>query len=664
MPKGIAPLCLALTLATCAYAQDAPPKDNATPPKAAAAKPADAPADAETSLASRAVMTGAQVVRILDETVDWYRMLGVQQQSSTQPSDLLILYANRQTADRVVALAFELARANAELLSSQAEVQQAVQPADPSAHEQSLADKRRDLDTRRAGIQSEITAAKKELEDAKASSRSELQAKVAELQSELELVDARRNLLGTMTEFEHQSDADGTGVSALKDHINAIAASIPAAAPGAMPELGGADSAAAGTAGTASTPPPQSTQAAAAASRFGIWDLASNVVRLQNKLATIDEIDRRTAALQKTFNAIRLAPEKQIKALAERGDELASKKGTTNAADLKSSRAEYDTLAWLFSQTSSILVPLSKAGVLLDQYRSNLTSWHTATRTQYREALVALATRVGFLVLILAAVFVAGEIWKRAVFGYVQEARRRHQLLLVRRIVVWLIAAAIVGIAFATEATSFATFAGLLTAGIAVAMQSPIVSLVGYFFLIGKYGLRVGDRVQIGTVTGDVIELGLVRLHLMELGAQYRPTGRVVAFANSVVFQASGGIFKQIPGVSLAWREFTIAVPGDGDVMAVKQQLLDAAHRVLEDYREEFDRQTRALQRAWSSRTTEAPHADVQLRFSSGSIEAIVRYPVPLQRAAEAEERMSRALLDTVRGHAADTTQHAPQPMH
>ena len=663
MLKGITSLCLALALAPCVYGQNAQPKDGATPPKDAAAPRADAskPADPVTATMSRAVMNGEQVIRILDETVNWYRMLGVQQQSSTQPSDLLILYANRQTADRVVALAFELARANAELLSSQAEIEASKTP-DPSAREQSLDDKRRELDARRAKIQADIAAAKNELAEGKpAASRSELQAKVAELQSELELVDARRNLLGTMTEFEHQSDADGNGVAKLKEHINAIAASIPAAAPGAMPELGSADTAANGSgAGGAAG----STEAAAATSRFGIWDLASNAVRLQNKLATIDEIDRRTAALLKTFDDTRAAPEKQIKALAARGDELAARSPSSSATELKSSRAEYDTLAWLFQQTSSILVPLSKASVLLEQYRNNLSSWHGATRTQYRAALLTLATRVGFLLLILAAVFVAGELWKRAVFNYVQEVRRRHQLLLVRRIVVWAVAIAIAGIAFATEASSFATFAGLLTAGIAVAMQSPIVSLVGYFFLIGKYGLRVGDRVQIGTVTGDVIDLGLVRLHLMELGPQYRPTGRMVAFANSVVFQASGGIFKQIPGVSLAWREFTLAIPGDGDFSAIKQHLLDAAHRVLEDYRDEFDRQTRALQRASSTRAAEHPQADVQLRFSSGSIEAIVRYPVPLQRAAEVEERMSRALLDTVHSHIAAAAQLVPQPMH
>src|SRR5688572_33371462 len=75
-------------------------------------------------LTQRAVMTGDQVVQILDETVDWYRTLGTQQQAATQPSDLLILYANRQTADKVVALAFEIARANAELISSEASAAQ------------------------------------------------------------------------------------------------------------------------------------------------------------------------------------------------------------------------------------------------------------------------------------------------------------------------------------------------------------------------------------------------------------------------------------------------------------------------------------------------------------------------------------------------------------
>src|SRR6202521_2407955 len=65
------------------------------------------------------VLAAEQVIEILDQTVDWYRTLGVQQQNATQPSDLLILFANRQTADQVVSLALEIARANAAPLSSE-----------------------------------------------------------------------------------------------------------------------------------------------------------------------------------------------------------------------------------------------------------------------------------------------------------------------------------------------------------------------------------------------------------------------------------------------------------------------------------------------------------------------------------------------------------------
>jgi small-conductance mechanosensitive channel len=600
-------------------------------------------------------MTGEQVVRILDETVDWYRMLGIQQQSATQPSDLLILYANRQAADRVVALAFEIARANAELLSSQAEIQQDTAP-DPSASPQALQQSQRDLDRRRTTIQAELAAAQRQLSAAEGAARSELQAKAAELRSELDLVDARRNLLANMVDFAHETDANGSGVSALKEHIDAIAASIPTAA-GAMPEGSMPDAQAGATGmGDASRPAEQ-----IAARRFGIWDLGTNVLRLTNKLSTIDEVDQRTETLQRTFTQIRMAPEQQIKALSARGDALEARRSESDSAELKAARDEYDTIAWLFKQTSSILVPLTKAGVLLEQYRDNLDSWRNTTRAQYRSALKTLAARVGVLLLMLGAVFVAGELWKRAVLGYVQEPRRRHQLLLVRRIVLWAVAIAIAGLAFATELSSFATFAGLLTAGIAVAMQSVLVSIVGYFFLVGKFGVRVGDRVQIAAVTGEVIDVGLVRLHLMELGPQYGPTGRIVAFANSVVFQPSG-IFKQIPGVNLAWREASLPIPHGGDYAAIKQRLLEAADRVLEDYRPDLERQTRELQRASSSSAAEKAQAHVQLRFSSGSVEAIVRYPVPLQRAAEVEERMSRALFDALRESAAVTPQLTAEP--
>jgi small-conductance mechanosensitive channel len=610
---------------------------------ASAAEP-EAPTTAP--MPSRAVMTVEQVIEILDETVDWYRTLGTQQQAATQPSDLLILYANRQTADNLMTLAFEIARANAELISSE---ESAALARDPSASTQSLQEVRTKLDENRQKLQTEIESIKREISTTAAKERGELQARLAVLQRELDLTSARRNFLNNMAQFESESDATGFGANALKAHIDAIAASVPSASGGAAPNA--APAAANASAEQAST--------SSSLSEFGIWDLASTVFRLSAKIRTIESIDRRTAELQDVFTKIRTPPLEQLKTLSARGDALGAQADSAEGATLRGVRDQFDTLAWLFKQTSSILTPLTKAGVLLDQYRRNLASWREAAERQYRDALKALGIRVAIFAALLAIVFIAAELWQRAVFRYVQDGRRRSRFLLLRKIVIWFLVVAIAASTFATELGSLATFAGLITAGLAVAMQSVLVSLVGYFFLIGKYGIRVGDRVQVGSVTGEVIEMGLVRLHLMELSGQgaMTPTGRVVAFANSIIFQASGGLFKQIPGVDLAWHEITMSLPANADYAAIKDRLVAAVTNVIKDYSEDISRQTQAIQQAASSHAAGDPLPQVQLRFSAASVDAIVRYPVQLSHAAEIDERVSRELLNVVA-----TSASAPTP--
>ncbi len=583
---------------------------------------------------SRAVMTGEQVIQILDETVDWYRTLGMQQQAATQPSDLLILYANRQTADKVVALAFEIARANAELLSSEASERAAN---DEATSPQSLSKRQAQLDAERKQIQAEIANVRGQLAAASKQDRVDLEARIAALQGELDLVAARRNYLDNMVRFAYESDADDFGANALKAHIDAVAASIPSAS-------GSSTSTPAAPASTAT-----SSAASISLGQFGIWELTATVLRLSAKARTIETVDARTAQLQDLFTQIRTPPLDKLQELTERGEALAEQAQQPDRANLRSVRDQYDTLAWLFQQTSAIATPLSKAGVLLDQYRSNLENWREVIDRQYREALKMLGLRLvlfgGLLIIVLAA----AHLWRRAVFHYVHEPRRRSRLLIVQKVVVWILIVAIAASTFATELGSLATFAGLITAGLAVAMQSVLVSIVGYFFLIGKYGVRVGDRVQIGNVTGEVIDMGLVRMHLMELSGQpaLSPTGRVVAFANSIIFQASGGLFKQIPGVNLAWHEITLVLPAAADYATIKEELLAAVTRVISDYRDDILRQAREIQKASSNETGE-PQPQVQLRFAASGVDAVVRYPVQLSLAAEIDERVSRELLGVV----------------
>jgi small-conductance mechanosensitive channel len=630
---------------------------SATHPAADAAASRPAPQDARSDALSHvSVLSGAQVIQILDQSVEWYRMLGTQQQTASQPSDLLIVYANQQTANQVIGLAFDIARANAELLSSEAS--DAPAAAEDSSSMQAIADMQKKLHTQRLQVEGEIAAGKADSRE-----RSE---KLSELHSELAMIGARENLLDTMSQFVSQSDSKNASANALKAHIDAIAMSVPTAVP-----AGGATATAPAAAGaspgaaTGNGAPARSSAApatllagsGATASRPGIWDLATNALKLSEKIGTIKGIDRATAALQDTFAKIRSKPLDQLKALSVRSDQLAAQADGAHGDALISLRNQIDTLAWLFKQTSDIMIPLSEEGVLLAQYRHNLASWHDGIKRQYQDALAALGIRVGILVAMLAVVFAGAELWRRLVLRYTHDPRRRYQLLLLQRMALWTLVVVIVALTFVTELSSFATFAGLLTAGVAVAMQSVLVSIVGYFFLIGKYGIRVGDRVQIGTVSGEVIDLGLVRMHLMEMNSQgpLGATGRVVAFANSIVFQASGGLFKQIAGVNFVWHESTIDLPAGADYADLKQRLQSAVRGVVDEFQEEIERQTKQIEKTTASSSVGTPLPQVQLHFSATGVSALVRYPVQLQHLAEIDERVSAELMKVLAGSSATT---------
>ena len=599
-----------------------------------------------------APMTGPRLIEVLDQTINWYRTLGVQQQAATEPSDQLILYDNRQTANQVIDLAFDIARANAEILAKQPQPKEAA-----GASSQSLSQLQSKFAAQATTVQAELESDQRQLASARAQQKVELQAKISELQGELALIGARRSLLDTMATFASQSDANGFSAGALKAQIDAMA--VTTRSPpnvGSQPSGAASTNAAAANSGSSNASNSAGSvsgltgASGSAAARFGIWDLAANAVRLSEKIATINSIDRGTAALQDTFSQIRTPLVTQLKALSARGDALAAQADSADSATLNQVRDQLDVLSAQFKEASALLIPLSKEGVLLTQYRRTIGNWRDAVKNQYRDALKTLGVRLGVLAVLLALIFAAAEVWRRAVMRYVQDSRRRYQFLLLRRIALWFLVFVIIGFAFASELGSIVTFAGLITAGLAVAMQSVLVSIVGYFFLIGKYGIRIGDRVQIGEVTGEVFELGLVRLYLMELGGHgsLGPTGRVVAFANSIVFQVSSGLFKQIHGVNFVWREMVLNLPSGIDYAAAKAKLTEAVTNALKDYHDEIVRQTMEIQRATATSIGGDALPRVQLSFLGNGVEAHIRYPVHLQHSAETDERVSQVAQQVV----------------
>ena len=90
-----------------------------------------------------------------------------------------------------------------------------------------------------------------------------------------------------------------------------------------------------------------------------------------------------------------------------------------------------------------------------------LLEWRNSIETEYGRVLRSLLTRVGLIFIALLFVFFLSEIWRRATYRYIHDARRRRQLMLIRRVVTGFLMVVVIAMGFISEFSSLATFAGI-----------------------------------------------------------------------------------------------------------------------------------------------------------------------------------------------------------
>jgi small-conductance mechanosensitive channel len=591
------------------------------------------------------VPNSPKLIPFLLQTIEWYHQLSIEQQIATEPGDVVVVNNNRQITDEVVQLAFEFARAETDLTKTRASAGESGAQISNATQFQALMQMSAQLDQNVHELEGELESVKQKLETATGRKHDDLRETLAETQSELDLTNARREAVRNILQFVAGAGTDGLGATGLRAQVEALARSVPAA----LTKPTNTNDKSTVNTGPANTVP---VSVVPHAEPMGIWELSTDILELRRKIHTLDESIQLTNALSNSANELKTPMVNMLTDLSKQGDELAKQADSADSKTLATEKSQLDALTGQFKQVTARVLPLSKQSILLGIYKKNISDWQGAITSQYRTELRGLLVRLAILAIVIGIVIVFSEIWKRAILRYVHDIRKRYQLLLLRKIIVWVAVVSVITFSFASQLTSIATFAGLLTAGVAVALQSVILSTVGYFFLIGKFGIRVGDRVQIADVTGEVVDIGLVRLHLMELGAggASPPTGRVVSFPNSIVFQAGAGLFKQIPGTNFVWHEITFTFSPSSDWTVVEQRMKDATNAVFKEYSTELEQQQREMARTITSTSVEELRPRVQLHFVPLGLEVQVRYPVNMQESAEIDGRMTRELLNAIHG--------------
>ena len=582
-----------------------------------------------------------EIIQFLTQTIDWYRQTQQEQHIAIEPADLGFLADDRRMANQITRLAFDFARQEEQRLAKQAKTAANATPNANVSQNDSLSKAASDADELVQQTQAELESLKKQLATASAAKRRHLENQIPETESELALFQARQQALRSMLEFATGASGAGGG-SGLHAQIEELGRAVPPAVSGMN--------------GGENTPPPdqQSSPKVSTPNKpapSGIWGLTTELFRLSSKRSVLTNGLRATDALQHTSTQIRQPLRAHLKQLIQSGNQLAQQADISDQNALVQEKEQLDSLTTQFKEASGLLVSLGKQAILLDLYKRSLSNWQQEVDTEFKENLKDLLARIAGVAIALGAVLIIGEVWRRTIFRYIHDGRRRYQFLLMRKIAIWCGLALVLIFAFVTELGAVATFAGLITAGVAVALQNVIVSVVGYFFLIGRFGIRVGDRVQVGTVTGEVVDIGLVRFHLLELSgsnADSEPTGRVVAFSNSVVFQAAASLFKQIPGTNFIWREIVLKFAIDNDYRAIRDRVQKAIDTAFSDYRDSLERQRKQMELSLTSISTTELKPTARVHFTASATEVIVRYPVVMDKAAEADERVIGAIFEAV----------------
>lgn len=583
--------------------------------------------------AATSPLNAGEIVAHLARTIAWYRHMAAVEQSPQVPSDLLVRDSTQRTSTRALQLAFDFARAAVPLVSAGEPAGGKALPA--SFRVEQASTRANERVTTLEGRIAEVDAA---IANAGARTRATLTARRKELLAELDLAkQVKDSMQGLRTFLNSQATSSGADLPAYIDRLERT-----------VPEAMRA------TQLSPAQTPAQGTAAAAAGSPFrpesaGIVALLAETIRMARGKRQLDDAAAETATLQKNVDQIRAPLVSDLRTAIRRSDAAASDSGAQDAEQMDADRQEIEALTARFKQVSATLVPLREQGLLIQGARGSLTEWRNTVEQRFSAARGYLLFRVMAMAVTILLVVAISALWRRATFRYVRDARRRKQFLMMRRVVVTCVVVAMVVLGLVNELGSLATYAGFLTAGLAVALQNVILSVVAYFFLIGRYGIRVGDRVTISGVTGDVIDIGLVRMYLMEMtgaGADLRSTGRVVGFSNSVVFQPAA-LFKQMPGTDYVWHAVVLTLAPDTDSQLAETRLMAAVGAVYEQYRERIEQQHAASQRLVDLPLS-TPKPEGRLRLTNAGLEFSARYPAEAQHAAETDKQVIQALSDAV----------------
>jgi small-conductance mechanosensitive channel len=275
--------------------------------------------------------------------------------------------------------------------------------------------------------------------------------------------------------------------------------------------------------------------------------------------------------------------------------------------------------------------------------------WSSQVELQHRIVMHLIVQSLAMVVFILICMLLADVVVRWLTSSTARDHRQMRTLRSVFELAVQVVGWLLILLVIFGKPQQTATILGLATAGITIVMQDFILAFFGWFFLMGKNGIHVGDWVEINGVGGEVAEIGLLNTLLLETGTladKGLPTGRQISFLNS--FAIRGQYFNFSTSGQWMWDEIGVTMPETVDSLKMVERIQKAAV-------EETQKDSNVAAQEWKqtsqaeslSAFTAAPVVSVVPSASGTDVH--VRYVTRASARFEVRNRLYRRVIDLMR---------------
>jgi small-conductance mechanosensitive channel len=277
------------------------------------------------------------------------------------------------------------------------------------------------------------------------------------------------------------------------------------------------------------------------------------------------------------------------------------------------------------------------------------SKWSAQVLLQHRIVLHLILRTLAWIIFIAICMVVLGALIRQAMANPALDRRRAQTLRSILQMSIQVAGVLIILLVIFGPPRETPTILGLATAALTIALQDFIIAFLGWFVLIGKNGIHVGDWVEINGVGGEVTEVGLFNTSLLETGTladKGLPTGRRITFMNG--FAIRGQYFNFTTSSQWMWDEIAVSLPANADI-----------HRIVEGIHtavlQETEQNVRAAEQEWKRGTK----ASGLSRFSATPVENLmpsgsginlqVRYVTRASERFDLRTRLYRKVVDLLR---------------